>query len=75
MIQVPSYTFFWQKDFYIGVPLQDEKSKLVVTAGDGVEVEISPMMIENGRAVIPVRLNSTVKGPFSHQVKFEFVEG
>lgn len=55
--------------------MQDEKSKLVVTTDGGVEVEISPMIVENGRAVIPVRLSNKVKGQFDHSVKFEFVEG
>jgi len=75
MIQGPSYVFFWKGDFYVGVPVQDEKSKLVVTTDGGVEVEISPMIVENGRAVIPVRLSNKVKGQFDHSVKFEFVEG
>ena len=74
MIQGPSYVFFWQGDFYVGVPVQDEKSELVVTGDEGVEIEISPMIIENGRAVIPVRLRNTMKGDFNHMVKFEFVE-
>ncbi len=54
--------------------MQDEKSELVVTGDEGVEIEISPMIIENGRAVIPVRLRNTMKGDFNHMVKFEFVE-
>ncbi len=73
MIHQPNYIFLWNNDLHIGVPVQDEKSRLVVTADDKVEVEISPMIIENGRAVIPVRLRSKVKGEFTHMVKIEFV--
>jgi len=67
-----SYVFFWQGDMHIGVPLQDENCELVVYAPKVVEVEIGDPIVEDGKAVIPVKLHNKTGKAGSHEIKFEF---
>lgn len=69
-----TYAFLWLGDLHLGVPLPDEQSELVVYAPETIEVEIGETIVENGRAVIPVRLhNKTGKGG-NHEIRLEFEE-
>jgi len=67
-----SYVFFWQGDMHIGVPLPHERSELVVHAPSIIDVEISETIVEEGRAVIPVRLHNKTGKLGNHEIKFEF---
>jgi hypothetical protein len=70
----PTYHFFFQEELHIGIPAQNEESKLIVKADKGVEVEIFPMVVEHGLAVIPVKIRNNVPGDFAHQINFSFEE-
>ena len=67
-----SYVFFWQGDMHIGVPLPHERSELVVHAPSAIEVEISETIVEEGKAVVPVRLHNKTGKSENHEIKFEF---
>ena len=67
-----AYTFLWQGDLHVGVFLLDEKSKLHVEVCEEIEVEIYPTVIENGKAVVPVRLRNTTGKPSTHEIGFMF---
>ncbi len=69
-----SYVFFWQGDLYIGVPLQDEKCELVVYAPSSIDVEIGEIIIEDGKAVVPVRLHNKTGEGENHEIRLEFEE-
>ncbi len=67
-----AYTFFWQGDMHVGVPLPNEASELTVHAPDTIDVEIGEMLIEEGRAVIPVRFHNKTGEPCKQEIVFEF---
>ena len=67
-----SYVFFWQGDMHIGVPLPHERCELVVHAPSAIDVEIGDTIVEDGKAVVPVRLHNKTGKPGNHEIKFEF---
>jgi hypothetical protein len=68
------YSFEWNKDLYIGIALPHEKAKLYVEASKDIVVEVQDVIVEEGSAVIPVRLTCTCKETKEHTIKFMFVE-
>ena len=67
-----SYVFFWRGDMHIGVPLPHERSELVVHAPSAIDVEIGDTIVEEGKAVVPVRLHSKTGEAGNHEIMFEF---
>jgi len=67
-----SYVFFWQGDLHIGVPLQDEECELVVYAPSAIDVEIGDTIVEDGKAVVPVRLHNKTGRAGNHEIRLEF---
>ncbi len=67
-----AYTFMWQGDLHIGVPLPNEKSELTVHAPESIEVEIGENLIESGQAVVPVRFHNKTGKAGKHRIEFEF---
>jgi len=57
---------------HIGVPLPHERSELVVYAPSAIDVEIGDTIVEEGKAVVPVRLHNKTGKPGNHEIKFEF---